>query len=512
MSQDEKKIRNLPIKKIVMPVVGILAAGGVAAGVAWYVLSPESAQVCTADKGDISPTLSAIGNIMGDKKVTVYASVTGVVDKRNAALGDRVHAGDVLLTYTGRDQQREVELAQTDVESSKKIVQAIAENRADHLAKYNEAKGRDAQLAGDFAQVAENIRALDVDRFKGDYNKKTDENDYQDRILELQKELASLQDSMSEAELDLKESELTDNKDVDDEVSDAQGYSGDIYDINSRIIDLQRDQLTLPQEGMTPKAYNLYTKYQQQLDDISKRWAQAKTDMSTEQALVTAYSEVRSGEAQVAKNSLVLSHASEELAKARQGTAAPADGIITECLVDSGAVVQKGAEVFEMQTDNKYKVRLLISRFDIASVKEGQKAEISIGKKVYQGKVIEIGANALDDVSGKPKARVDVLIKSGKDQIIGLESDVVIFLKKKQGVVRVPVDSVYTDDGGSYVYVSVDGKVEKRYIKTGVSDENYTQVKKGIEEGEHILTDPNAVNLEGEKIKEEQEEGKVTDK
>ncbi|MBQ9632398.1 MAG: HlyD family efflux transporter periplasmic adaptor subunit, partial [Lachnospiraceae bacterium] len=315
-------------------------------------------------------------------------------------------------------------------------------------------------------------------------------------------ELASMQDALSESELDLKERELTEDKDVEDDVSDAQGFASDIYDINSRIIDLQRDQLLLPQEGMSPKAYNLYTKYQQQLDDISKRWTQAKTDMATEEALVTAYSEVRNGEAQVARNALTLKNANKELKRARKGTAAPAGGVITECFVDSGAVVQKGSEIYEMQTDDRYKVRLLISRFDVDSIKVGQEAEVSIGKKTYRGSVIDIGANATDDVSGKPKARVDVRIESPEDPIIGLESDVVIYLKKESDVVRIPVDSVYTDDEGSYTYVSVDGKVEKRYIEVGVSDEDYTQVKEGIEEGEHIVSDPNAIELEGEKILE----------
>ena len=512
MGQENNKTMGFNIKKLIKPVAGILIVGAAAGAVAWYMLSPEPAEVCYADRGEVSPTVSAIGNVMGDKKVTIYANVAGTVDQKNAIAGDRVSAGDTLLTYTGTDQRREVELAQTDVEYSKKILKAIADNRAEHQNKYDEAKALDRQLSDEFAHVAENIRALDVDRFKGDFNKKRDENNYQDDILELQKELASIQDSLAESELDLKERELTEDQDVEDDVADAQGYSGDLYDINSRIIDLQKDQLMLPQEGMSPKAYNLYTKYQQQLENISRRWAQAKTDMATEEALVTAYSEVRGGEAQVAKNRLALKKANEELEKAELGALAPADGIITECFVDSGAVVQQGSEIFEMQTDNRYKIRLLISRFDIGSIKKGQRAEISIGKKTYEGEVIDIGANATDDISGKPKARVDVLIKSKKDQIIGLESDVVIYLKPKTDVIRVPADCVYTDDDGSYTFVSVDGKVEKRYIKAGVSDEFYTQVKEGIEEGEHIVSDPNAINLEGEKIKEEPKVEEANDK
>ncbi|MCM1308858.1 MAG: efflux RND transporter periplasmic adaptor subunit [Butyrivibrio sp.] len=60
--------------------------------------------------------------------------------------------------------------------------------------------------------------------------------------------------------------------------------------------------------------------------------------------------------------------------------------------------------------------------------------------------------------------------------------------KDLSGVLIVGNDSLYSDDGGSFVYVkaSEQGR-EKRYVETGSSDDNYTEVVSGISEGEQIF-------------------------
>ena len=252
---------------------------------------------------------------------------------------------------------------------------------------------------------------------------------------------------------------------------------------------------------MEPGEYKLYTKYQNRLEEISRRWAQAKTDATTEQTLVNTYAEILGHDKQAARDKLVLAQANEELAKAKLGSISPADGIITERFVDAGAAVTKGMPIFELQTDNRYKVRLLVSRFDVSSVKEGQSADVFVGKKHYTGKVIRIALAAADDASGKPKAAVDVEVDTDKELIVGLESDVTIHLSEKKDVVRIPVDSVYSDDDGDYTFVLANGVIERKNIKTGKSDEEFIQVKKGIEAGEQIVTNPDAANMVGEKAK-----------
>lgn len=65
----------------------------------------------------------------------------------------------------------------------------------------------------------------------------------------------------------------------------------------------------------------------------------------------------------------------------------------------------------------------------------------------------------------------------------------VYFCEKDLGsVLIVGNDSLYSDDGGSFVYVKASGQGrEKRYIETGSSDDNYTEVVSGLSEGEQVF-------------------------
>lgn len=71
----------------------------------------------------------------------------------------------------------------------------------------------------------------------------------------------------------------------------------------------------------------------------------------------------------------------------------------------------------------------------------------------------------------------------------------VYFCEKALGdVLIVGNDSLYSDEAGSFVYVkaSEQGR-EKRYIETGRSDDNYTEVVSGLSEGEQVFYESTSV-------------------
>ena len=164
--------------------------------------------------------------------------------------------------------------------------------------------------------------------------------------------------------------------------------------------------------------------------------------------------------------------------------------------------MERGVPVFEMQSDAGYKVRMMVSKYDIASVREGQTADIRIGNMQYTGTVSKINQTAENDASGKAKASIEITIDTEDELIVGLDADVTLKLENAEGVLRVPTECIYNDDGGSFVYVVVDGTVEKKYISTGVKDSEFTQVE-GLDEGAHVVNDPEASGHVGEEVEEE---------
>ncbi|MBR2567887.1 MAG: efflux RND transporter periplasmic adaptor subunit, partial [Paenibacillus sp.] len=313
---------------------------------------------------------------------------------------------------------------------------------------------------------------------------------------------------LSKAELEFKEIELLgtdDTETLQTKLSSLteriRGYQSDISALNEQIAKLQSDSLAISSEGMKPDTYSQYLSLQNDLEAVMRKWTDAKTQKETAQSMLSAYNTLGEYEQQLAQDELSLSYAENELEKSKAGTSAPVDGIITECLVDAGAYVDKGTPVAEMQSDDSYKVRMMISKYDIPSVKLGQDADINVGNKQYSGKVSKIDQTAETDISGKAKASIEILIDSDEAFIIGLDADVTIHLESAEDVLAVPTSCLYTDDEGSYVYIYENGTVEKAYVDVGKKDSKFAQVE-GIGEGAHIVSEPSADNYVDQKVKE----------
>lgn len=484
------------IKRIILTVLCLTAVGG---GL-YYYLTPDTLEVTTVDRGTISPRLSGTGTIEGDRKLTIYSDVGGVISNRFVETGDRVKKGDLLIGYSGEGQKNEVDLASTDVEYSEKILDAAADNRAKYQSKYNTAKNKIAECEQVYALLELQMMGLNSGVYLSDYELNQRKKSYEAEIANIQGEIAKDQEKLAKVEADLKAAELKeDTKHVDEYVEKAKEYQDDIGDLNRDISRLQRDEICLPQEGMDPETHDKYLVLENNLNTVMRIWTDAKTDRDTSQSMLTAYQEIYSDEQQVERNKLSLTQAEKELEKAVNGGVAPADGIITACLIDVGAYVDKGAPVIEMQTAGSYKVRMMVSKYDISSVHEGQEAEIKIGDVQYAGKVSKINQAAESDASGKAKAGVEIDVDTEDALIVGLDADLTLKLEDAIGVLRVPTECVYTDDDGSFVYIVDDGVVKKEYVKAGISDSLYTEVE-GLDEGTHVVSDPGAGTHVDEKI------------
>ena len=145
----------------------------------------------------------------------------------------------------------------------------------------------------------------------------------------------------------------------------------------------------------------------------------------------------------------------------------------------------------------------MISKYDIGSVKKGQRAEVSIAGKVYPATVSRINHVATEDDSDKAKVAVDVHIdEPDEDLILGLEADVTIYTDELMGVLVIPYGALYSDDGGDYCYVISDGVIAKQYVTAGVSTNEYAEIKEGLKEDDIVITDAVTDDLIGDKASE----------
>ena len=486
--------------------IAIIAAICLAAAAAalFYFMSPESLDTVLPERGDISPVLQGVGKVEGDSTVTVYSDVAGFIGDRTVEKGDRVRKGDRLLSYEGDAQRDSVDHAATDLKYSEKILEAASGNRAKYQSIYNKALGEIENCKNVYALLEANILSLDIKDHEKAYIIREQQNACQREVYKLEGEVAGKQAELSKIEIKLKEMELMEDEDeekLDDLTDDSKDLQAEIGELNKKIADAQRAALCLPQESMDPETYRQYATLQNNLETVTRMWSDARSDRDTAQSMLTALSEIYADEETREHNKLYLIKAEKELNTAESGCISPVDGIITECLVDTGAYVEKGVPVITMQSDNGYKIRMMVSKYDISAIKEGQSADISIGNLKFTGNVTRIDQAAENDSTGKSKAAVEIAVDTDDDLIVGLEADITLKLDEAEDVLKIPSECVYSDDDGSFIYISESGTVEKKYITAGVKDNVYTEIS-GIEEDTHVLMDPSASMYLGEKIEE----------
>jgi HlyD family secretion protein len=93
----------------------------------------------------------------------------------------------------------------------------------------------------------------------------------------------------------------------------------------------------------------------------------------------------------------------------------------------------------------------------------GQEAAITINEKEYIGTVNRINRMATLNAAGAAMVSADIHIENPDENIfLGIEAKVRIETASKKNVLLVPAAAVNTDINGDFVYILVNGIVEKK--------------------------------------------------
>ena len=137
-------------------------------------------------------------------------------------------------------------------------------------------------------------------------------------------------------------------------------------------------------------------------------------------------------------------------------------------------------------------VQLTVSEFDIPKVSVGQKASVTfdaISGKTFTGSVKSILPNATTS-SGVVNYTVYVKL-DGLDPALraGMTATVDIQTRTVADAIAVPSSAVKTDSGTKYVLVvDASGNTQRKTVTIGATDDTYTQILSGLDEGATVST------------------------
>ena len=166
--------------------------------------------------------------------------------------------------------------------------------------------------------------------------------------------------------------------------------------------------------------------------------------------------------------------------------------------IEPGAEIPRGYKIIELPDTSKMKVEIKINEVWIDKVQIDQKAKIIVSAfpdKVFEGKVLKKAPLADQKYNWEPDVKVyttDVSIEGSYDFIkTGMTAKVTIIIDELKDVLQVPIQSVVTENDQTKVcYLMTNGKPTKCQVETGLFNDDFVEIKSGLNEGDNVLLNP----------------------
>ena len=180
-----------------------------------------------------------------------------------------------------------------------------------------------------------------------------------------------------------------------------------------------------------------------------------------------------------------------ELQAGRLTVRAPSDGTVTALLAVPGSPADPSTPVATVADLRHLAVSVELSEFDIARVRRGEHAVLSVdalGGKQLSGRVVFVALTGIDN-GGVVTFPVRVELTRAALVKPGMNVSVKIVVAQSVNVVRVPLEAV-TDRGIAGHRVTVvgpGGRTSSHQVTLGLADNKQVEIRSGLRPGERVL-------------------------
>ncbi len=393
--------------------------------------------VRSAEEGTVEQTVDTSGTVKTEQQKTYFSPLAAKVEACKVQEGDAVEAGQVLLTYDAQD-----------LENRKK--EATLQNDEAYYG-YKNTMDKNSKDTSEYSRSSHDVEILEQ------------------QVENAKAEVRALKQYLTDMGCFLREAQNDNHKNL------AEEYQAKI--------DQATNQLAVKEEELADFQSNLSE--------------QKGIKNSTESTVMTADAK-KQAEATKDLQALKSAEVTDAVAQVSDGIKADFAGIVTGVKPVDGSNVESGGELFTVSSIEKVCVDVSFSKSDLEKIEEGQKAVATIAGKQYEGTVTRISRAAAKNEKGASIIQGEIHIDNpDADLYLGVDARVTVEGNKAENVVMIPIEAINIGKDGSFVYVVTDGMVQKRMVTAGISSDEYTEIKKGLEVGEQVIISVDAGIEEG---------------
>ncbi|MDO7788284.1 efflux RND transporter periplasmic adaptor subunit [Desulforamulus aquiferis] len=167
----------------------------------------------------------------------------------------------------------------------------------------------------------------------------------------------------------------------------------------------------------------------------------------------------------------------------------PLAGIVSLKDVSEGENISPGNTIFAVVKTDRMYVETGVAEQDIIAIKQGQRVKVmvdSLPGNTFEGFITHIGPVPNPTTKTYP---IKITLENRDDLLKpGMFATVEILLAERKASLSVPKESVITEDGQKYVFVEREGKVEKRLIEIGYSNDTHFEILNGLKNDEVVVS------------------------
>jgi len=303
-------------------------------------------------------------------------------------------------------------------------------------------------------------------------------------------ELAAIGDPSLQAEIDSGEAKVAELR-ANAAALQAGGKPADLTDIDNSLararLDLEREQREaatvqrlVDKQAATPEEAAVerdkVRQTQLEIDGLGKRRASlvGQTDMAAAKARMDA-----------AETALKL--ARQRAAQA--AIKAPIAGVVYELAAKPGDYLALGAPVANIGQAGRLRVRVYVDEPELGRVAPGEPVSITwdaLPGKRWQG-TVERMPDRIQAVGSRQVGEVACAIENPQRELpLGANVNAEIRTAEAADALTIPKEALRHDSKGDFVFVLAGGKIERRAVKTGISNVALAQVAEGLSGGELV--------------------------
>ncbi len=447
--------RNRVIIGIIVVALVIVAAIFVFRQLTTAPTATVQAQTTTVQRGTLVATVNAAGNVLAPEDAVLSFQTSGRVATVSVQVGDPVKKGQVLMELDTADLELALKTAQTNFVSAQANFEATKANLQFAL--------RNAQ--SNFTSAQANLEAAKA---------KNAQNANSLLVAKAQLDKATI--ALQKAQGDY----------------NAIAWRGDV--------------------GMTTQAQTLQTAtidYQSALanyqitaaniNDSALKQAQTQFDsaqVALEQAQHNLDTSLRTAQASLENAETALEQAKRNLEKAR--LVAPFDGYVSAVNFSVGDTASGNAvTVVDL---SKLQVRVTLAEVDVAKIKAGQTAQLTLDAlpgKTYAAEVAAVGPVGVV-TQGVVNYPVFVTLTQNDGAVKpGMTTSVSIIVERRENVLLVPNRAIRTSGNQKNVTVQYKGQNITVPVTVGLTNDQFAEITSGLQEGDTIVINPTQLRQSG---------------